>query len=119
TPDGGHVRLADVADVRIVAASNVVQRENDSRRIDVGANVRGRDLGAVIGDVESRLKQIQYPLGYHAELLGEYAERQAAQNRLLAFALAAAAGVFCLLLASFGNPRLAILSFLTLPSALV
>jgi Cu/Ag efflux pump CusA len=69
--------------------------------------------------VEDRLEKVQFPLGYHAELLGEYTERQAAQNRLLIFAVAAAVGVFLILLASFGNVRLAVLGFLTLPSALV
>jgi Cu/Ag efflux pump CusA len=94
-------------------------RENDSRRIDVGADVRGRDIGAIAHDVEQQLRTTEFPLGYHAEVLGEYAERQAAQGRLLGFALAAAAGVFLLLGASFANWRLAALSFMTLPSALV
>jgi CzcA family heavy metal efflux pump len=119
TPTGGHVRLGDVADVRIAPAQSVIYRDNGSRRIDVSANVQGRNLSAVMADVNARLAQIQYPLGYHAEVLGEYAERQAAQARLLIFAIAAAIGVFLILLASFGNMRLAILGFLTLPSALV
>src|SRR5262249_50774281 len=119
TPGGGHVRMGDVADIHIVSASNLIQRENDSRRIDVGADVRGRDVGSVAHDVEQRLQSVSFPLGYHAEVLGEYAERQAAQSRLFGFALAAAFGVFLLLVASFGNWRLAALSFVTLPSALV
>jgi CzcA family heavy metal efflux pump len=119
TPDGGHVRLGDVALVHIAPAANVVQRENDSRRIDVGANVRGRDIGAVAADIQSRLQSVAFPLGYHAEVLGEYAERQAAEARLLGLALAVAVGIFLLLQLSFGSWRLAVLSFLTLPSALV
>jgi CzcA family heavy metal efflux pump len=119
TPNGGHVRMGDVADINIVPASNLIQRENDSRRIDVGADVRGRDVGSVAHDVEQRLQAVSFPLGYHAEVLGEYAERQAAQSRLFGFALAAAVGVLLLLAAAFGNWRLATLSFLTLPSALV
>ncbi len=59
TPDGGHVRLGDVADVRIGPTPNIIKRENASRRIDVHANVRGRDLGSVVQDVEERLKQVQ------------------------------------------------------------
>jgi CzcA family heavy metal efflux pump len=119
TANGGHVRLGDVADVRIAPAQSVIYRDNASRRIDVSANVQGRDLSAVMADVNSRLEKVQFPLGYHAEVLGEYAERQAAQQRLLIFAAAAAVGVFLILLASFGNVRLAILGFMTLPSALV
>ena len=119
TPDGGHVRLGDVADVRIVPTPNVVQRENQSRRIDVTSGVEGRDLGSVSHDVERALKEIEFPLGYHAELLGESSERNAAQNRLLLFGIGSAFGVFLLLGAAFGSWRLAILSFVTLPSALV
>src|SRR5262249_27297854 len=87
TPDGGQVRLGDVADVSIAPAQSVIYRDNASRRIDVGANVEGRDLGAVMRDVQDRLNQVQFPLGYHAEVLGEYAERQAAQSRLMILAV--------------------------------
>ncbi len=119
TPSGQHVRMGDVAQVRIAPASNVVEREKDSRRLDVGANVRGRDIGAIAHDIEQRLQTVQFPLGYHAEVLGEYTERQAAERNLLGLALAAAVGIFLLLQLSFGSWRLATLSFLTLPSALV
>jgi CzcA family heavy metal efflux pump len=119
TPNGGHVRLKDVAQVRVTPAPNVVKRENASRRLDVGANVRGRDLGAVSRDVEARVAAISFPREYHPEILGEYAERQAAQQRLLAYAGAAVVGLFLLLVMAYGSWRLAILSFLTLPSALV
>ena len=78
TAGGGHVRLSDVADVRIAPSPNVIRRENASRRIDVQANVRGRDLGSVVRDVEDRLQTIHFQLGYHAHLLGEAAERKAA-----------------------------------------
>jgi CzcA family heavy metal efflux pump len=119
TPDGGHVRLGDVADVRIAPAQSVIYRDNASRRIDVSANVEGRDLRAVMAEVNNRLQHVEFPLGYHAEVLGEFAERQTAQSRLLLFAIGAAIGVFLILLASFGNLRVAVLGFLTLPSALV
>lgn len=113
------MRLGDVATVRIAPAQSVIYRENDSRRIDVGAEVTGADLGAVMKEVNSRLAKIQLPLGYRAVVLGEYAERQAATTRLLLFGIGAALGVFLILLLSFENARLAILGFLTLPSALV
>ena len=119
TPGGGHVRLGEVATVQIRPAQSVIYRENASRRIDVGAEVAGRDLSAVADEMDDRLENIQFPLGYHAVVLGEYAEREAASNRLLGFAIAAALGVFLILLASFENARVAVLGFLTLPSALV
>ena len=83
------------------------------------ANVKGRDLAAVAGDVQSRLQKIAFPLGYHAVLQGEYAELRAARARLQLFALLALVGIFILLRQSFDSWRLAVLSFVTLPSALV
>ncbi len=119
TPDGGHVRLAEIADVRIASTPNAIKREAASRRLDVDANVRGRDLGSVVDELEDRLDEVEFPLGYHAVLLGEYAERQAAQSRLSKWALVAAGGIFLLLMMSFRSFRLALLSFFTLPMALV
>jgi CzcA family heavy metal efflux pump len=119
TPDGGHVQLGEVADVRIRPSPNAFVHENLMRRLHVEANVRDRDLGAVMAELETGLAQIDWPLEYHAEILGEWAERQAAQQVLLGFSAVAAVLVFLLLVASFGNVRLAFLIFLTLPTALV
>jgi CzcA family heavy metal efflux pump len=119
TPHGGQVRLGDVADVRILPTPNLIQHETVSRRIDVSLNVRGRDVGAVVSEVQQRLQGIKFPLEYHAEVLGEYQERQAAQSRLFIFGIAAAIGIFLLLQAAFGSWRLATLVIFTLPSALI
>jgi CzcA family heavy metal efflux pump len=119
TPTGQQVRLDEVADVSIRPTPNVITREGVSRRIDVGANVRDRDLGAVIRDVEAAIGSVDWPLGYHPELLGEHAERQAASDRLMLFAIAAAIAILLLLQAAFGSTRLALVSFVALPSALV
>jgi CzcA family heavy metal efflux pump len=119
TPGGGHVRLAEVADVTLKPTPNAIEREANTRKIDVGANVRDRDLGSVIGDVEDRLDAIQFPLGYSYELLGEFAERNAATQRLRGYAGAAGLGVLLLLVMAFGSWRLGLMAFLALPMALV
>lgn len=120
TRAGGKVPLQDVADIEIVPTPNVIEHENLARKIDVGANIDdSRDLGSVVADLEAGLADVEWPLEFHAELVGEFTERQAAQGRLMAFAFAAAVGVFLLLHTSYGNSRLATLSFLTLPIALV
>ena len=119
TPTGKRVHLNEVADVRIVPTPNVIKREGGSRRIDVQAGAQGRDLGSVAQDVQRRLDNINFPLGYHAILQGAYVELQSAQQDLRVFAIIAIAGIFLLLQLSFRSWRLATLSFLTLPSALV
>jgi len=119
TPDGGQVRLANVADIRIVPVPNVIEREGQSRKIDVSANVSGRDLGSVADDVEDTLEKIEFPLGYHVEVIGEFAEREAAQQNLLFAGSLAVIAIFFFLYTSFGNWRMTILTFFTLPWALV
>lgn len=120
TPNGGRVKLTDVADVSIVPVPNVVHHEGLARNLDVGASIDGsRDLGSVVADIEERLAEVDWPLEYRAEMLGEYTERQAAQERLFLFAVVAAIVIFLLLQTSFGSWRLATLSFMTLPIALV
>jgi CzcA family heavy metal efflux pump len=119
TPDRGRVRLKDVADVRLASTPNAVEREKQSRRIDVGANVEERDLATVVDEVEDRIDEVTFPLGYYAEVLGESTELEAAQGKLLIFGLAAAVTILLLLQAAFGSFRLASLTFLLLPMALV
>ncbi len=119
TPSGGHVRLADVADLAIVPTPNAIKREGASRRIDVTCNVSGRALGEVAHDVEERVAKVTWKQGYHPEVLGEWAERQTAQGRLGWLALASLIGILVILLADFQSPRLVLLLALTLPFALI
>jgi len=119
TPTGQRVRMGDVADVSIRPNPNSIDREDGSRKLDVGTNVEGRDLGSVVGDLQQKLEEVDFPRGYHAEVIGEYQERQAAQNRLLVTGGIALVLIVLLLQASLGSWRPTLLVFLTLPFALV
>lgn len=119
TPSGGQVPMKEVADITIAPVPNAINRENVSRRINVEADVHDRDLGSAVADVERALQEVDFPLGYHAELLGEYAERQAATSRISYAGMAAVLVIFFLLRVSLGSWRLATMSFLSLPLALV
>jgi CzcA family heavy metal efflux pump len=118
-PSGGHIRLGAVATVALRPNPNAIDRQGDSRYLDVGAAVAGRDLGSVVSDIENKLESVRLDRGYHVELLGEYKERQTAQSRLLVSAIIAGVLILLLLQASFRRWRLAVLTFLTLPMALV
>ena len=118
-PGGKKVRLEQVADVTLNKSPNKIERTQQSRRIDVGANVEGRDLESVVSDVEKSLEGVKFPTGVHAEVLGESTELNAAQDRLFTFGIGAAIAIFLLLQAAFGSLRLAALTFLLLPMALV
>ena len=115
----GQVPLSQVADVKIVSTPNAVERWQQHRKIDVRANVRGRDLGSVVGDVRKALATVAFPEGYHPELMGEYQEREAAQKKMRALMLVSAIGILLMLQAAFMDWRLAIVGYLALPAALV
>jgi CzcA family heavy metal efflux pump len=118
-PGGGHVRLGQVADVRVRPRPAVIERDAVSRRVDVEADVSGRGLDSVAEDVEARIAALTFPLEYHAEVLKETTGAEIGSTRMLAFAVAAAMAIFLLLQAAFRSWRLAALVFLTLPLALV
>lgn len=118
TPDGGLVPLGEVADVRVVPSAAAIQHESVESYVDVGANVSGRDVGAVAGDVEGALEQVEFPLEHHAKVLGGFEEEAAGRSRVIAVAVAALIVIFLLLQAAFSSWRLAVLAFVALPMAL-
>ncbi|MCW2821430.1 MAG: acriflavin resistance protein, partial [Marmoricola sp.] len=113
TPTGQRVRLADVATVSLQPSPNAVERENGSRHLDIAADVEGRDLGSVGTALEEALDEKDVPRGYHVELLGEFEERQDAQDQLLTTGLIALGLIVLLLQAALGSWRPTLLVFLT------
>ncbi len=119
TPTGGLVPLSRVADVSIAPTPNEVTREGASRKLDITANVRGRDLGSAARDVERAVRALRFPAGTHPEFLGEYTARREASQRLLALGALSLIGIFLILHLDFGNTRTATLVFASLPFALI
>jgi len=118
TARGEQVRLADVADVRIVSSPTVINREAVSPYLDITFNVEGRSVSAVAADVKAAISNFAFPLEYHAKVVSDYEARQAAQSRLLVAGIVAVFGIFLLLQASFRSWRLALVVIVTLPAAL-
>jgi Cu/Ag efflux pump CusA len=117
-PNGGHVQLGQIADVRMVPNEVVVLHDDTSRRIDVVADISGRPLADVQRDVKAAIKQIQFPLEYHAEIPAKYGQLQAADTLVLWLGAAALLGVLLLLQTAVRSWKLALANFLALPAAL-
>jgi Cu/Ag efflux pump CusA len=118
-PHGSSVRLGDVATVRVKQAPNVIRRDAVSRRIDVVADISGRSESAVRKDVEARLAATSFPLEYHAEVLKDSTSAEIGTPSVIATAIAVLVAMFLLLQAALRSWRVAALTFLTLPAALV
>ena len=117
-PDGTRVRLADVAQVRMVPIPILIQHEAASAYIDVVADVSGRTMDSVVSDVEVHLLQIDFPFEYNPQIRAIELQRQAERARIVAFSVAALIGIFLLLQLTFESWRLALLGLLALPAAL-
>ncbi len=116
---GERVRLGDLATVQMRPTPNIILREANSRRVDVSADVPDSELGRVAREIEARVQKVEFPIGYHAELLGEYKERQAASRRLQIMSIGSLLIILLTLQTAFRSWRLATLVMLTLPFALV
>jgi Cu/Ag efflux pump CusA len=118
-PNGDHVRLQDVADVRIASSPTVIQRNTVSRYVDVGITVSGRSLANVESAIRSRLNEVDFPLEYRAEVLSGSAERVAAQRNVTSAVIAAVIGVLLLFQVCTRRWSIALALFATVPAAAI
>ncbi len=81
--------------------------------------MRGADLRAAAQEIERRVHAIPFDRGYHPEILGEYAARTEARNRLIALAAVALIGILLILHADFRSFRIVFLLAVSLPFALI
>ena len=117
SPEGELVRLGDVADVRVAASPTVLRRAAVQGAIDVGITVSGRDVSAVLNDVESTIAAIGFPLESHAEVLPYTAEGEARKTALIVAAAGATAAIYLLLQAAVGSWAFAALMMLALAAS--
>lgn len=117
TPTGDHVRLGDVASVRIVPQPTAISHDATLRSVDVTADVSGRNVGAVLDDVRAQVGTVPMPLEYHAEVLDNLTQEEDRTLQVAGLGIVVAALALLLLQAALGSWRLAALVFLTLPLA--
>ena len=118
-PDGGQLRLGDVAKVRIEPNTTVIRRESVARLVDVVAEVRGRDRADVAADVEAELADVDFPLEYRATVLDGTSSGFTERRDVLGLSVCAALIGFLILQAAFASWRIAALVAATLPLALL
>jgi cation efflux system protein involved in nickel and cobalt tolerance len=86
TPTSQKIPLAQVAQIDYGTGPNTINRENVSRLIVVSANVAERDLGSVVEEIQTRIKDtIQLPSGYFIQYGGQFESEQRASQNLLVF----------------------------------
>jgi HME family heavy-metal exporter len=120
TPAGGHVRLADVADVTVEKTSNLILRENARRKAVVSCNVaEGYNLGQLVEAVRARVEPLAAAAGCTVQFGGQFEAQQSASRTLLWFGLLVVVGMVLVLHQALGSLRAALLVLVNLPLALI
>ncbi|MEX0707676.1 MAG: CusA/CzcA family heavy metal efflux RND transporter [Woeseia sp.] len=113
------VPLSEVASVSLQIGPNQISRENGKRRVNVTANVRGRDLGSFVAEVRDEVeRELELPAGYWIEYGGTFEQLIAASKRLAIVVPVTLLLIFGLLFSVFGSARDAALVFTGVPLAL-
>ena len=117
--DGSYLPLSEVADLKLVMGYNQIYRENGKRRVVIAANVRGRDLGSFVQEVQQAVKEnVEVPAGYWVEYGGTYQKLQSATQRLSIVVPLTLALVVGLLIIALGSVKDAAIIFSGVPLAL-
>lgn len=117
-PNGGLIQLQDVAKVENILGISQVSRENGKRRVVVTANVRDRDLGSFVQEMQQTLKQHVLPAGYWLGYGGQFENLASAKARMQIVIPMALIIIFVLLMAVFHNIKESLLVFSGVPFAL-
>ncbi len=118
-PQGGFVPLGEVIDSELLTGLNQINRENGKRRMVVTANVRGRDLGSFVKDVQSVIaERVELPPGYWLEYGGTFEQLQSATKRLAIVVPVTLLLITVLLYMALGSARDALVIFSGVPLAL-
>ena len=118
-PGGGYVPLGELAQVQLGLGPNAINREQGKRRVVVTANVRGRDLGSFIAEVQQTMRtRVEVPPGYWLDYGGTFEQLQSASKRLAIVVPVTLALILGLLWMAMGTLRDSLVIFSGVPLAL-
>ncbi len=118
SPNGALVALENLAHIRVVDGPAQISREKAKRRIVVGVNVKDRDLGSFVTELQLAVdSKIKLPEGYYLEWGGQFQNMERAMGHLKIIVPVTVAAIFFLLFLLFGSLRYAALIILVLPFA--
>ena len=113
------VPLRELATLGNSEGPNQINRENGKRRIVVTANVRDRDLGSFVANLQQAIgRDVQVPNGYWIEYGGSFEQLISASQRLSIVVPVTLAIIFALLFWAFGSVKDAAIVFSGVPLAL-
>ena len=118
SPNGAQVPLGDVSHIELVDGPAQISREMAKRRIVIGVNVRDRDLGGFVAEMQKAVgDKVKLPEAYYLEWGGQFQNMERAMGHLKIIVPITIAAIFFLLFILFNSLRFATLIILVLPFA--
>lgn len=118
-PSGGFIPLQEIADIAITQGPNAINRDNGKRRMVITANVRGRDLGGFVQEVQKQvLDNVELPAGYWVEYGGTFEQLISATHRLQLVVPLALLMIFGFLYMAFRSMKDSLIVFSGVPLAM-
>jgi cobalt-zinc-cadmium resistance protein CzcA len=117
-PGGEQIPLGTLARIELREGYSQIKREMAKRRINVGVNVRDRDLGGFVAELQQRVqREVKLPPGYYFEWGGQFENMERARKHLMVIVPVTIGAIFFLLFLLFRSLRFAALIILVLPFA--
>ncbi len=114
-PAGGLIPLSRVADVVRTESPALINRKNGERRLVVGFNVRGEDLGTAVTGAQDAVKDLALPSGFRLVWGGQYENLLEATHRLSIVIPVVLVGILALLTWVFSRLKPALFVFALVP----
>ena len=118
-PSGDFIPLSHVADITMEEGPREIARENGQRRVIVGINLEGIDIGSYVANLREAISEkVEIPAGVFITYGGAFENQQRAMQHLYIVVPLVLFIIMGLLYLMFGQMRYAFLIFLNLPFAL-
>ncbi|EHP42423.1 hypothetical protein OR16_14134 [Cupriavidus basilensis OR16] len=118
TPNGAQVPLQSVAKIEVTDGPAQISREMAKRRVVVMINVKDRDLGGFVAELQQAAQsKVKLPEGYYLEWGGQFQNMERAMGHLKIIVPVTIAAIFFLLFLLFNSVRFATLIITVLPFA--
>jgi cobalt-zinc-cadmium resistance protein CzcA len=119
-PGGQKIPLDEVASVAYHNAPIQISRDDARRRINIGINVRGRDVQSLVEEIQQKLgAKLPLPSGYTLSYGGQFENLTQAKKRLAIAVPVSLVLIFMLLYLSFRSVKQALLIFTGVPLATI
>ncbi|NCV43162.1 MAG: efflux RND transporter permease subunit, partial [Actinobacteria bacterium] len=120
SPNGSKIALKDLAQIEIKDGPAQISREYAKRRIVIAMNVKDRDLGGFVTELQKKLDaQLKLPDGYYFVYGGQFENMQRALNHLALIVPVTILAIFFLLFILFNSVRYATMIITVLPFAAI